>query len=401
MKAAFRCRRPRSTGSSSRCGCRCPRSPARATPSTHFVDEFAEPGGAIRAVDGPQAARPLHGRRLHGRTLRRGGERAGPRAPSPSSREDAAAVVAAVRDARPRRLHRTPAIRAAWRRWSTTSRSATPSSTSAPTRSSSTSASATRDGHWRTVVDRAEMTRLGEGLEQQGEIIAAALERTVAAIAGHGRRGEAARRARRSPRWARRACGSPPTATTVVAAIQARSGVADRSDLRRGGGPPGLPRGQGRARARATGSLVVFDTGGGSSQFTFGHGLAGGRALQRRRRRRALHRALRARRRRVAARCCARRSAAICGRPVAHRRPPGSRRAGGDGRRGDQHDRGQARARHLRSDCRPGHGPRPRRDRPPDRALPVAGCATRAAPSSACSRSARKSSSPVPASSAR
>ena len=47
------------------------------------------------------------------------------------------------------------------------------------------------------------------------------------------------------------------------------------------------------------GSLVVFDTGGGSSQFTFGRRRAGRRALQRRRRRRALHRALRARRRRV------------------------------------------------------------------------------------------------------
>jgi exopolyphosphatase/guanosine-5'-triphosphate,3'-diphosphate pyrophosphatase len=36
-------------------------------------------------------------------------------------------------------------------------------------------------GSWRTVVDRAELTRLGEGLEQQ-RITAAALERTAAAI---------------------------------------------------------------------------------------------------------------------------------------------------------------------------------------------------------------------------
>jgi len=39
-------------------------------------------------------------------------------------------------------------------------------------------------GHWRAVVDRAEMTRLGEGLVQDGAIVDAALERTIAAIAG-------------------------------------------------------------------------------------------------------------------------------------------------------------------------------------------------------------------------
>ena len=40
-----------------------------------------------------------------------------------------------------------------------------------------------RAGHWRTLIDRAELTRLGEGLAQQGVIIDTALERTVAAIA--------------------------------------------------------------------------------------------------------------------------------------------------------------------------------------------------------------------------
>ena len=48
----------------------------------------------------------------------------------------------------------------------------------------------------------------------------------------------------------------------------------------------------------AEGSLVVFDTGGGSTQFTFGRGSRGRRALQRRGRRRALHGAVRARPRR-------------------------------------------------------------------------------------------------------
>ena len=40
------------------------------------------------------------------------------------------------------------------------------------------------DGHWRTVADRAEVTRLGEGLDDTGRICDAALERAVAAIAG-------------------------------------------------------------------------------------------------------------------------------------------------------------------------------------------------------------------------
>ena len=56
-----------------------------------------------------------------------------------------------------------------------------------------------------------------------------------------------------------------------------------------------------------TGSLVLFDTGGGSSQFTFGAGRAGRGAVQRRRRRRAVHGALRARRSRLGGHRCARR----------------------------------------------------------------------------------------------
>ena len=51
------------------------------------------------------------------------------------------------------------------------------------------------EGRWRTVIDRAELTRLGEGLAQQGVINDAALERTAAAIAGMVDEGEAARRA--------------------------------------------------------------------------------------------------------------------------------------------------------------------------------------------------------------
>src|SRR5262245_46997286 len=40
------------------------------------------------------------------------------------------------------------------------------------------------DGRWRTVVDRAEVTRLGERLSETGEIGRDAMERTAAAISG-------------------------------------------------------------------------------------------------------------------------------------------------------------------------------------------------------------------------
>jgi len=79
-------------------------------------------------------------------------------------------------------------------------------------------------GMWRTVVDRAEMTRLGEGLAQEGVIIAAALERTAVAIAGM------VDEARRHGVRAIAAVGTAglriaSNGSEVVAAIAARTGV--------------------------------------------------------------------------------------------------------------------------------------------------------------------------------
>ncbi len=124
------------------------------------------------------------------------------------------------------------------------------------------------DGRWRTVVDRAELTRLGEGLAPRGLIIDAALERTADAIAGmvaeakrHGVRAIAAV----GTAGLRIASNSE----AVVAAIAARTGVQievisgdEESRLAYLATKAGL--------GLKTGSLVVFDTGGGSSQFTFG-----------------------------------------------------------------------------------------------------------------------------------
>jgi exopolyphosphatase / guanosine-5'-triphosphate,3'-diphosphate pyrophosphatase len=124
-------------------------------------------------------------------------------------------------------------------------------------------------GQWRTVVDRAEMTRLGEGLVPGGAIVDAALERTAAAIAGmvdeakrHGVRAIAA--------VGTAGLRMASNGEAVVAALQARTGVQievisgeEEGRLAYVAAQAGLGFNRG--------SLVVFDTGGGSSQFTFGH----------------------------------------------------------------------------------------------------------------------------------
>jgi exopolyphosphatase/guanosine-5'-triphosphate,3'-diphosphate pyrophosphatase len=126
-----------------------------------------------------------------------------------------------------------------------------------------------RDGKWRTVVDRAEMTRLGEGLEQHGVIADAALERTAAAIAGM------VDEAKRHEVLATVAVGTAglriaSNRDAVLAAIEARTGLRievisgdEEGRLAYVAATSGL--------GLSAGSLVVFDTGGGSSQFTFGH----------------------------------------------------------------------------------------------------------------------------------
>jgi exopolyphosphatase/guanosine-5'-triphosphate,3'-diphosphate pyrophosphatase len=123
-------------------------------------------------------------------------------------------------------------------------------------------------GAWRTVVDRAEVARMGEGFGQDRVITAAALERVVAAIQGM------VDEARRHGVAAIAAVGTAglriaSNGADAVAAIAARTGVQievisgeDEGRLAYLGARSGL--------GAFAGSLVVFDTGGGSSQFTFG-----------------------------------------------------------------------------------------------------------------------------------
>jgi exopolyphosphatase/guanosine-5'-triphosphate,3'-diphosphate pyrophosphatase len=126
------------------------------------------------------------------------------------------------------------------------------------------------DGTWRTVVDRAEITRLGEGLQETGEINSDAMERTVSAI------GAMAAEAQDNEVTAIVAVGTMGLRTAgnsnqFIDAVQQRCGV--RIEV-----IPGEEEGRLAYLAvksglgLAEGSLVIFDTGGGSTQFTFGRG---------------------------------------------------------------------------------------------------------------------------------
>jgi exopolyphosphatase/guanosine-5'-triphosphate,3'-diphosphate pyrophosphatase len=124
-------------------------------------------------------------------------------------------------------------------------------------------------GRWRSVVDRAEVTRLGEGLVPQGAIVDAALQRTVKAIA------DMADEAKRHGVRAIAAVGTAglrmaANGAEVVAAIRARTGIAIEVISGEEEGRLAFVAAQAGLGLK-TGSLVVFDTGGGSSQFSFGH----------------------------------------------------------------------------------------------------------------------------------
>ena len=128
------------------------------------------------------------------------------------------------------------------------------------------------DGHgpWRSVVDRAVVTRLGEGLEATGDIGAEPLERTVHAMSAMA--DEA------------RDLGVLAFAVVGTAGLRrARNQAVVAQTLRERAGSsleviPGDEEGRLAYVAVATGvglgegTVVAFDTGGGSSQFSFGRG---------------------------------------------------------------------------------------------------------------------------------
>jgi exopolyphosphatase/guanosine-5'-triphosphate,3'-diphosphate pyrophosphatase len=123
-------------------------------------------------------------------------------------------------------------------------------------------------GSWSPVVDRSEVTRLGEGLADTGRIAPEAQERTLAAIRGmvEEARGLGAERVVAVGTMGMR---SAANSDEFVAQVQANCGVTievisgeDEARLaylavRQSLGIPG-------------GAVVVFDTGGGSTQVTLG-----------------------------------------------------------------------------------------------------------------------------------
>jgi exopolyphosphatase/guanosine-5'-triphosphate,3'-diphosphate pyrophosphatase len=123
-------------------------------------------------------------------------------------------------------------------------------------------------GGWRTVVDRAEVTRLGEGLQDAGALQPEPLRRTADAIVemvGESRREGAAEIAAVATAGMRLAANS----AELIAAVRERCGVGievisgeEEARLAYLAATSELEVGQD--------SLVVFDTGGGSTEFTFG-----------------------------------------------------------------------------------------------------------------------------------
>jgi exopolyphosphatase/guanosine-5'-triphosphate,3'-diphosphate pyrophosphatase len=126
------------------------------------------------------------------------------------------------------------------------------------------------DGELRTIVDRADVTRLGEGLAESGRLADEAMQRTMEAIEGMV---EAARRDGAVDIAAVGTAGlrQAPNREDFVEAVRTRCGITveiisgeEEARLAYLAATSALPVGHGR--------VVVFDSGGGSTQFTFGHG---------------------------------------------------------------------------------------------------------------------------------
>jgi exopolyphosphatase/guanosine-5'-triphosphate,3'-diphosphate pyrophosphatase len=121
---------------------------------------------------------------------------------------------------------------------------------------------------WYTVVDRAEVTRLGKGLHETGALQPEPMRRTADAVVGMV---EEARRA-----------GAAEVAAVATAGMRIAENSAELIDAVRERCGVGIEVISGEEEARLAyvaataeldvgeGPLVVFDTGGGSSEFTFG-----------------------------------------------------------------------------------------------------------------------------------
>jgi exopolyphosphatase/guanosine-5'-triphosphate,3'-diphosphate pyrophosphatase len=131
---------------------------------------------------------------------------------------------------------------------------------------------AQRSGHgsWQRLADRSEVTQLGEGMAETGAINPAPLDRTIGAIAGMVAQA--------------RELDVRAVAAAGTAGLRSASNQAEVLDAIRVGTGMAVEVVSGEEESRLAyvaavaalgvpeASVVVFDTGGGSSQFTFGHG---------------------------------------------------------------------------------------------------------------------------------
>jgi exopolyphosphatase/guanosine-5'-triphosphate,3'-diphosphate pyrophosphatase len=124
------------------------------------------------------------------------------------------------------------------------------------------------DRTWQVLSDRAEVTRLGEDLRASGSIGPASMERTIAAIeamvAEAGRLGADA-----VAMVGTAGLRASKNRAEVVAAIRARTGVTTEVIDGEEEGRLAFLATQTKL-GLDTGTIAVFDTGGGSTQFTFG-----------------------------------------------------------------------------------------------------------------------------------
>jgi len=126
------------------------------------------------------------------------------------------------------------------------------------------------DGTWKRIVDRAEMSRLGEGLSEQGSIPPEPLQRTADAVK------DMVDEARREGALAISAVCTAvfriaSNGAAAVAAIKQASGVEVEVISGEEESRLAYLAAKSAAPAQAA-TVVVFDTGGGSSQFTYGSG---------------------------------------------------------------------------------------------------------------------------------
>jgi exopolyphosphatase/guanosine-5'-triphosphate,3'-diphosphate pyrophosphatase len=120
---------------------------------------------------------------------------------------------------------------------------------------------------WRAVVDRADITRLGEGLQEGGTLDPEPMRRTIEAIADMA--DEACRqRVAAIASVGTAGLRAAANAAELVDAVRTRCGV--EIDVISGEDEARLAYRAAVEGLGAHGSRVVFDTGGGSSQFTFG-----------------------------------------------------------------------------------------------------------------------------------